>query len=522
MQVVDQLMPLHHSFPHPLPKHVVKFKIRQALIFIALVCASLISLAIWGSWNSRQYQLHEKEVAMSNLAHTLSSQVQATIKQVDIILLWLAAQAEEGGQARLQTPRLQALLRTQLAQLEQLKDLFIVDEHGNPLLTSVASMPTGVNYADRDYFSYHREHDDLAPHIGHAVRSRSSGVWVLTVSRRINHADGRFAGVVMATIALEHFLNLYRSIDVGRNGAISLIATDATLLVRWPFVEADVGKSLAKGQLFSEMLPQAASGIGTVRSSLDGVERLASYRTIKGYPLIIFVALDRHETLASWRQEAMFSAGLTAFLLLILGALGYRLIRLMRQQNAVQGELLLAQAQLLDVNLALRSLALEDGLTQLANRRLFDQFLQDELGRAKRDHLVVALLMIDIDHFKLLNDRYGHLLGDECLKAVAALIKENIRRPGDLASRYGGEEFAVVLPGTDITGAFVVAEQIRRAVVEADIISDSGVSIRTTVSIGVSALRPQQNDTPETLIQAADQALYAAKAAGRNRTLMST
>lgn len=81
MQVVDQMMPLHHSFPHPLPKHVVKFKIRQALIFIALVCASLISLAIWGSWNSRQYQLHEKEVAMSNLAHTLSSQVQATIKR---------------------------------------------------------------------------------------------------------------------------------------------------------------------------------------------------------------------------------------------------------------------------------------------------------------------------------------------------------------------------------------------------------------------------------------------------------
>ena len=110
-------MPLHHSFPHPLPKHVVRLKIRQALIFIALVCASLISLAIWGSWNSRQYQLHEKEVAMSNLAHTLSSQVQATIKQVDIILLWLAAQAEEGGQARLQTPRLQVLLRTQLAQL---------------------------------------------------------------------------------------------------------------------------------------------------------------------------------------------------------------------------------------------------------------------------------------------------------------------------------------------------------------------------------------------------------------------
>lgn len=515
-------MPLRQSPPNPLPRHQVKLKIWQALIFILLVCCSLISLAIWGSWNSRQYQLHEKEVAMSNLTQTLSSQVQATIKQVDIILLWLAAQAEEGGQARLQTPRLQALLRTQLAQLEQLKDLFIVDEHGNPLLTSVASMPAGVNYADRDYFSYHREHADLAPHIGHAVRSRSSGVWVLTVSRRINHADGRFAGVVMATIALEHFLNLYRSIDVGSHGAISLIAADATLLVRRPFVEADIGKNLSTGPLFAELLPKAAAGVATVRSSIDGVVRLASYRRVDDYPLVIFVAVDRHESLASWRKEAAFSAALTVFLLLMLGALGYRLVRLIRRQNSVQGELLLAQEQLLDMNLALRSQALEDGLTGLANRRLLDQFLQDELGRAKRDHLVVGLLMIDIDHFKHFNDTYGHLLGDECLKAIGALIKDNIRRPGDLASRYGGEEFAVVLPGTDLTGAFVVAEQIRQAVAEVEIHGENRSPIRVTVSIGVSALRPLQDDTPEMLIQAADQALYAAKEHGRNRTVMAS
>jgi diguanylate cyclase (GGDEF)-like protein len=174
------------------------------------------------------------------------------------------------------------------------------------------------------------------------------------------------------------------------------------------------------------------------------------------------------------------------------------------------------------MNLALRSQALEDGLTGLANRRLLDQFLLDELGRAKRDHLVVGLLMIDIDHFKHFNDTYGHLLGDECLKAIGALIKDNIRRPGDLASRYGGEEFVVVLPGTDLTGAFVVAEQIRQAVAGAQIHSDRGAPIRVTISLGVSAIRPLQNDTPEMLIQAADKALYAAKAAGRNRTMMAS
>ena len=514
-------MPLRHPLTHSSPTPVVRLKIWQALMFIVLVCCSLISLAIWGSWNALQYQVHEKEVAMSNLTQTLSSQVQATIRQVDIVLLWLAAQTEEGGQVRLQTPRLQSVLRAQLGQLEQLKDLFIVDEHGRPLLTSVAAMPAGVNYADRDYFRYHRAHADLTSHIGHAVRSRSSGVWVLTVSRRINHADGRFAGVVMATIALEHFLNLYKSIDVGRNGAISLIAADATLLVRRPFVEADIGRSLAKGQLFSELLPKAASGVGTVRSSLDGVERLASYRRVEGYPLVIFVALDRHESLAPWRQEALFSAVLTIVLLLILGALGYRLIRLMRQQNVVQGELWQAQQRLLEVNLALRSQALEDGLTRLANRRWFDLFVQDELGRAKRDQLVVALLLIDIDHFKQFNDRYGHVLGDECLKAVGALIKDSIKRPGDLAARYGGEEFAVVLPGTDGPGALVVAEQIRQAIAALEVPGEQATALRVTVSIGVSALIPAQADTPQSLIQAADQALYAAKKAGRNRTLMT-
>ncbi len=501
--------------------HAARLKIWQAGVFIALVCSSLIILAVWGSWNSLQHQLHEKEVSLSNLAQTLSSQVQATVKQSDIVLLWLVAQAEEDGTDNLQNPRMQGFLQTQLHQLKQLKALIIMGEDGRPLMSTVANMPAQVNYADREYFIHHREHADTAPYIGHAVRSRSSGAWVLTISRRINHADGRFAGVAVATIALEHFLDLYQSIEIGRNGVISLIADDATLLVRRPFIEADIGKDLSGGQLFSELLPKAPFGNAINRSILDGIERLASYRRVNEYPLVVFIAIDRDESLASWRKEAFFSAGLTALLLLVLGVLGSRLIRLMRRQNRVQAELLLAQEQLLEVNLALRSQALEDGLTQLANRRLLDHFLQDEIGRAKRDHLVVAMLLIDVDHFKHFNDCYGHLVGDECLKAVAGLIKNNIRRPGDLASRYGGEEFAVVLPGTDMAGAFVVAEQIRLAVAEAQIRSENRAALQVTVSIGVSALRPVPGDTPDTLLQAADKALYAAKAAGRNRSMMS-
>ncbi len=514
-------MPLATA-PRTPPTHAARLKIWQAGVFIALVCGSLISLAVWGSWNSLQYQLHEKDVSLSNLTQTLASQVQATFKQTDIVLLWLVAQVEEGGVDNPQSPRLQESLLNQITQLKQLKALIIMGENGQPLMSTVATMPAQVNYADREYFIYHREHANSAPYIGRAVRSRSSGAWVLTISRRINHADGRFAGVAVATIALEHFLDLYQSIDIGRNGVVSLIASDATLLVRRPFIEADIGKSLAAGQLFTELLPKAPFGTAINRSILDGVERLASYRRIDEYPLVIFVAIDRYESLASWRKEALFSAVLTVSLLLVLALLGSRLMRLMRRQNRVQAELLLAQEQLLGVNLTLRSQALEDGLTQLANRRLLDHFLQDEIGRAKRDHLVVALLLIDVDHFKHFNDCYGHVLGDECLKAVAALIKNSIRRPGDLASRYGGEEFAVVLPGTDMAGAFVVAEQIRMAVAEMQVVTEYHGALQVTVSIGVSALRPVQGDAPETLIQAADKALYAAKKAGRNRSMMST
>jgi diguanylate cyclase (GGDEF)-like protein len=193
----------------------------------------------------------------------------------------------------------------------------------------------------------------------------------------------------------------------------------------------------------------------------------------------------------------------------------------MKQQNHIQKELLGTQDKLLEVNRTLELLALEDALTGLANRRQFDLFTHAEMGRAKRGQTTLALLMIDVDHFKRFNDRYGHLVGDECLRAISAIIKENIRRPGDLAARYGGEEFAVVLPGTDYVGAFLVAEKIRNAVLQAQIEHTDSTDGTVTVSIGVSACSPRSEDTPEALIGAADKALYVAKTSGRNMSVIA-
>lgn len=172
----------------------------------------------------------------------------------------------------------------------------------------------------------------------------------------------------------------------------------------------------------------------------------------------------------------------------------------------------------------LETLAIEDSLTRLANRRRFDERLRDEWARAYRDRSTLALLMIDVDHFKAYNDEYGHPAGDACLRVVAQVIAAEMKRPGDLAARYGGEEFTMLLPNTDAAGCARIGERIRKAIRGAGLVHGSnGTSGCVTASLGGAACRPSLERTAgvATLIEAADQALYAAKQAGRDRLMMS-
>ncbi len=180
-------------------------------------------------------------------------------------------------------------------------------------------------------------------------------------------------------------------------------------------------------------------------------------------------------------------------------------------------ELAEANEKLADANLTLQSLVDRDGLTGLANRRCFDARLAEEFRRGCRQTLPLALVLLDVDFFKLFNDRYGHLAGDECLCRIARAIEGAACRPGDLAARYGGEEIAVLLPATDETGARIIAEQMRAAVAALAVAHGDSPHGVATVSAGVAALDPPRaKDVPADLIKAADQALYEAKLAGRN------
>ncbi|MDF1763489.1 MAG: GGDEF domain-containing protein, partial [Oleibacter sp.] len=162
--------------------------------------------------------------------------------------------------------------------------------------------------------------------------------------------------------------------------------------------------------------------------------------------------------------------------------------------------------------------SITDGLTKLANRRYFDDFLMAEWLRAKREGKGIGLIMADIDFFKAFNDHYGHLEGDRCLKQIAQALQYQAQRPRDLVARFGGEEFAVVLPSIQFEGMRVVAERLLETVRQLKIShAASTVANHVTISMGLAWSEPGNNDKLETLIEAADEALYAAKGEGRDR-----
>jgi diguanylate cyclase (GGDEF)-like protein len=191
-----------------------------------------------------------------------------------------------------------------------------------------------------------------------------------------------------------------------------------------------------------------------------------------------------------------------------------------QQQDKLKLEQMVTErtAELEGANRRLDAMSHTDGLTGLKNRRLFDEELGRQFRAAIRGHTPLSLAMLDIDLFKQINDNYGHQVGDDYLRLIASVIAAEVRRPMDTACRYGGEEFALILPDTPAEGVQQIAECIRRGV-EAIRHQVGGQWVPITISIGTATLTPELGASPAALIEAADKALYEAKAQGRNRVI---
>jgi len=205
-----------------------------------------------------------------------------------------------------------------------------------------------------------------------------------------------------------------------------------------------------------------------------------------------------------------------------LEAQNLRLQQEVAKRKRIEEVLRKTTAELEMANRELHQLARLDGLTQIANRRQFDDYLTQEWWRYVRSKLPLSLILCDIDHFKWYNDIYGHQSGDDCLKQVAQKIRHVVRRTTDLVARYGGEEFAVILPDTNMDGAINVARDIQKAVYDLQIPHSRSESGYVTLSLGVACLIPGSRQSSEELIAAADRALYEAKEKGRNRVCAYT
>jgi diguanylate cyclase (GGDEF)-like protein len=480
-----------------------------SVVFMALVTLSILSIYWLQAAQSKAYELSQAKLVSGNLTWSMAQQATDTFDEANLILDELIDRIKDNPSAE-QLDKTQKLLKRRVFTTEQLHGLFYYDENGNWILTSFDSKPEAPNNADRDYFIFHKNNVTLSPRIGRAIRSRTTGEWIIPLSRRINDSEGHFKGVVLATIKMAYFDKFFSTFSIDRKGAIFLALPDGTIIARRPFAEEFIGASLAKGEIFSIYLPKSPADTVMIKSIIDGVDRLFGYRLLQKYPLVVAAANSREAIFAEWKTGTIKMALMIGAVLLVNLLVGLLLIKKIRYGVSVENHLKQTRA-------ALEKLVLQDALTGLANRRHLENSLQQEWLRAVRHHSPISLIMLDIDYFKSFNDQYGHIAGDHCIASVAQAIAQCIHRPSDLAARYGGEEFAVLLPDTDAEGAYSIAEDIRLAVLNLAIAHDGNLARRVTVSLGVYACVPETAEYKQLLTQA-DSALYRAKRSGRNQT----
>jgi diguanylate cyclase (GGDEF)-like protein len=436
---------------------------------------------------------------LENLASTIDADISRNIELYDLSLRAVASSMVMPEIKDVSKPLRHLILFDHAATAKHFGAIQVFDAEGRLTIDASTLDPVPEYRGDEEYFQIHRNQPDAGLFISRPMLHH--GAYAIVLSRRITGPDGGFLGVVAGSIRFSYFHDLFDRLNLNQNDTITVLRPDRTIIMRRPFDLDIIGKNLAERSGWNQAnLPGGGSyaGVGPV----DSIPRLYVRRSGTS-PLFVVVGKPLDSVFSLWRTEATrigaIMLALIAFVLAVTLFLAREISRRARAEDKLE------------------ELATTDALTGLRNRRKFDIEIDSEWRRATRHNIPVSLLMIDADHFKAYNDTFGHQAGDEMLVGIAICISDSVRRAGDCAVRYGGEEFAVLLPGLAAAEAVGVAETIRLKVQQW---SDGPTVV--TVSIGIASMTPVPNLDWSILVKAADTALYAAKAGGRNQSVLAS
>ncbi|QTL04635.1 diguanylate cyclase [Aquabacter sp. L1I39] len=468
-----------------------------------LMVAAIVAIQSYTLWQARQDTWTNAVRGADNVLTTLVAAIERNLTLIEVSL----AGVQEGlrhTEIQFVSPELRNLILFDRATAaEHVDAVLVLSPRGDIVFDSRSPVPRSGNFSDRDFFRAQRDRD-VGTFLGKpSDAGLEPGIWQTTFSRRLTNPDGSFGGVVAASLRSSYFDELFSALDLGPGSILTLMRTDGTVVERRPTAEPNhgAGVPVAGNEVFQAIAAGRSSGFTAV-SMYEQKEKYFLYKRIPGFPLVLIISIPIETVLKPWRMQAIVVGLLTV----CVGGLILFLV-------AVVQRALIRSFSMAD---RLKLAASTDFLTGLTNRRDFDRYLAVELQRAARDGSFLSLVMVDADRFKLVNDRHGHLVGDELLREIATSIRRSLLRPGDLASRYGGEEFAIVLPVTDSAGARVIAERIRKVVEATSVPLPDGSRLSATVSVGGVTAVVGAGARVETLVRRADEALYMAKGRGRN------
>jgi diguanylate cyclase (GGDEF)-like protein len=479
----------------------------------AFILAShvLFLITLWGVaafWaiTDRSLTLAASERQLGQITTAVAEQTLGWLRLVNLALLnaeqWIS---ENPRQDPGTSPEFRHLVESTRSVSGNLSDIRLVTKKGGLAHVGGKASAPLVDVSDREYFRVQQDQATRGFYIAQSVKSRVTGKWGIPFSFPVSNPAAE-TGVVFGAMELDRIIPLHEKERPKPGGSIALIRTDGRFLSRVPFDEAYMTRTLAGTEVFDELVLRQEGGVlHHDGSNIDGVPRLVGFVRLKDYPLVVVVTETLDDIMAPWRRQFLIVGAILVSITVLAAALLQRLWSALRQNEKAQA-LLEHQASI-------------DGLTGLMNRRAFMEAAGREFGRARRADRPLSVLMLDLDHFKDINDTLGHAAGDTVLRLLGALLPQFLRS-NDLVGRLGGEEFCVLLPEVGSERAREVCERLCRGFADTSE-ATAGLSRRVTLSGGVAESRPADENLAAVL-QRADQALYRAKALGRDRVELAS